>query len=300
MVDFDLITLRLLNSAVRLGSISAAAEHHNIAVSAVSRRFSDLEHRLGTAVLYRKGKGVEATPAGEALLRHARNLLQLADRAVEEMAGFAQGSRGQVRLAANPSAVSQYLPQTFASFVADYPGIRIALSEAMSETIVADILDGVVDVGIFSSTVAHDGLEVFPFNADQLCVVVGEDHPLAGRASLRFADIVGEPHVALENGSSLFIFFSDLAAKSGTPLDVTVRVRSFEGVRQMVASGLGVAILPIGVVAPYLDIDGLAAVPLDEDWAERWLLAGVRERRALSVPAAQFLDHLLGPDASGD
>ena len=73
---FDLTTLHLFLSAVDEGSIAAAAEVNAIAPSAISRRISELEHRLNTPLLYRKTKGVEPTAAGDALVRHARNLVR--------------------------------------------------------------------------------------------------------------------------------------------------------------------------------------------------------------------------------
>lgn len=299
-IDFDLITLRLLESAVRLGSISAAAEEQHIAVSAVSRRLSDLEHRLGTAVLYRKGRGVAPTPAGQVLLRHAENLLDLAGRAAHEMADFAEGSRGHVRLAANPSAVHQFLPDVLARFRADNPNIRIALKEAVSDVIVANIEDGLVDVGIFSAAVDHANIETFGYLSDRLSVVVPDGHPLTSRKAVTVADLLPFPHVALADGSSLFAVIAGSARDLGGELDVAVSVRSFDGVRRMVARGLGIAVLPFGVTAPYAESDGLAVVQLDEDWADRGFLIGVRERKALSGAAERFLQHVLASADSGN
>lgn len=286
--------MRLLESAARLGSISAAAVEQNIAVSAVSRRLSDLEHRLGVAVLYRKGRGVEPTPAGSVLLRHAENLLQLAERARDDMTDFAEGSRGQVRLAANPSAIAQFLPDVLSGFLGKNPNVRIVLKEAVSNVIVSNIADGLVDVGIFSASVAHAGIETFAYRSDRLSAIVPPGHPLADRSSVEFADIVNYPHVALEDGSSLFADADQRARKLDHPLDVVVRVRSFDGVRRMVASGLGVGILPNGVSEPYAQSDGFKVIAINEPWADRPFLIGVRERQALSRVAALFLTQMLG------
>lgn len=278
---------------MRLGSISAAAVEQNIAVSAVSRRLSDMEHRLGTAVLYRKGRGVEPTPAGTTLLKHAQNLLRLADRAADEMSDFAEGGRGHVRVAANPSAIAQFLPSLFSSFATNNENVKIALKETMSDGVVRDVSDGVVDIGIFSEIVDHTGIETFPYLEDRLCVITSLDHPMAKQTKVAFTDILDFPHVALEDGSSLFAQFSTRAAEAGGALDIAVRVRSFDGVRRMVGSGLGLGILPYGVAAPYAKSDGLQVISLDENWATRRFLLGVRERKALSRAAERFLVYAL-------
>lgn len=278
---------------MRLGSISAAANEQNIAVSAVSRRLSDLEHRLGAAVLYRKGRGVEPTPAGSVLLKHAENLLRLAERAADDMNDFAAGNRGHVRLAANPSGIAQFLPDLLSGFLDQNPNVKIALKEAISDVIVAGIADGLVDVGIFSASVDHAGIETFAYRSDRLCAIVPKNHPLAGRSTVTLEDIVGFPHVALEDGSSLFAALDRQVRDQGLALDVAVRVRSFDGVRRMVASGLGIAILPAGVTEPYAESDGLKAIAIDAPWAARQFLIGVRERPALSRAAERFVSFML-------
>lgn len=292
-IDFDLATLRLFEAAVRLGSISGAAEEGNIAVSAVSKRLADLEHQVGTALLHRTGRGVEPTPAGRAMLEHARNLLRLAERALDDMASFADGEQGQIRIAANPSAIAEFLPDVFASFRGEVPAVEIVLRERLSDAIVRDVADGQADIGIFSATVPHDGIETFPLIADRLCAAVPAAHPLADKDRVRFDDLLPFPFVALEDGSSLALQFESLARARDRVLNVAVRVRSFDGVRRMTSRGLGVGILPAATVEPYAVSDGLRAVTLDEPWATRGFLAGVRERRALSRIAERFLAHLL-------
>ena len=244
-------------------------------------------------MLYRKGRGVEPTPAGTVLLRHAENLLRLAERARDDMTDFAEGSRGQVRLAANPSAIAQFLPDVLMGFREQNPNVRIVLKEAVSDIIVSNIADGLVDVGIFSASVAHAGIETFAYRSDRLSVIAPLGHPLADKDMVRFAEIIAYPHVALEDGSSLFADADMLARKLGHPLDVVVRVRNFDGVRRMVASGLGVGILPAGVTEPYAASDGFKVIAINEPWAARAFLIGVRERHALSRVAERFLNFML-------
>ncbi len=291
--DFDLTTLRLFQAAVRLGSISAAADEQHIAVSAVSRRLTDLEHRLGTALLYRRARGVEATPAGRTLLRHAESLLRLSDRAAGEMAEFAVGNKGHVTVAANPSAVTQFLPDILSAFCRLYPDIRVSLREQMSDAIVRDVADGQVDIGLFSAVVDHNGIETYVYRADRLCVVAPRGHPLSAARAVTFVDILAFPFVALEDGSSLLRYFQSLAENLDSPLDTVVSVRSFDGVRRMVAGDLGVSILPENVVAPYAESDGLTVITLDEPWVARQFLVGVRERASLSPAAARLYNHML-------
>lgn len=292
--DLGLTSLRLFEAAVRLGSLSAASAEANIAVSAISRRIADLEQQFGTRLLHRDVRGVEPTPAGRVLVTHARNLLRLAQRVSEDMGQFADGARGLVRVAANPSAVNQFLPALFSRFRAATPEIRFDVKEGVSADIVRDVLEGHVDIGIFAASVPHDGLETFDFRTDTLCVVVPAGHRLAGARSLALRELAGEPHIGLEDGSSLFAQVCQRAEEADAGLTVAFRVRSFEAVRRMAAAGLGIGILPHAVAAPYAEVDGIAVIPLSEDWSRRPFLLGVRERSALSRPAEAFLAYLIG------
>lgn len=291
--DLGLTSLRLFEAAVRLGSLSAASTEAHIAISAVSRRIADLEHQFGTRLLHRDIRGVEPTPAGRVLASHAANLLRLAERVSEDMAQFSDGARGLVRVAANPSAVNQFLPDLFSRFRVLAPDIRFEVREGVSADIVREVQEGHVDIGIFAASVAHEGLQAFPFRIDSLCVVVPAGHRLAGARTLALRELLDEPHIGLEDGSSLFAQVCQRAQEAGHPLTVAFRVRSFEAVRRMAAAGLGVGILPQAVAAPYAEVDGIAVVPLSEEWSRRPFLVGVRERSALSASAEAFLSYLI-------
>ncbi len=293
-IRFDLTSLKLFLSAIDQGSIARAAAANAIAASAVSRRISELELDLGTALLFRETKGVTPTPAGETLARHARNMLRLQARMEGEMSEYADGARGHVRIAANTSAITQFLPDDLSKFKSEYPDVRIALSEHTSETAVQDVSKGLADIAIFSEAISPQDLEVFPYRQDSLVVIAPEGHPLAVQKKLAFADTLDYQHVGLQPGSSLLGQLETYAAELGRSISFAVQVTSFDGVRRMVESGLGIAILPDGTAVPHATEHHLSVVPLTDPWAKRTLLIGVREARALSLVARNMLSNLTG------
>ncbi len=292
-IQFDLTTLKLFLSTVEQGSIAAAAAANAIAPSAVSRRISELEQRLGTALLYRGSKGVEPTPAGEALARHSENLVRLMARMEAEMSEYAGGARGHVRLVANTSAITQFLPEDLAAFKAQYPDVRIALREETSERAVQDVREGLADIALFSEAVSSQDLEVFPYRQDRLVVIAPVGHPLAARSKIDFDETLAYPHVGLQPGSSLLAHLIAKAEEQERSISFAVQVTSFDGVRRMVESGLGIAVLPDGSVQPYQAGDQLAVIPLTDGWARRTLFAGVREEAALSLLVRKLLESLV-------
>ena len=132
----DLISLALFLRAVETRSLSKAAEQSHIALAAASRRIALLEHRYRVILLYRSSKGVAPTPAGAALAIHARRMIEQADKLSADLSDYAKGVRGHLRIQANTSAITQYLPQDLAKFSAEYPDLKLELEENRSVQIV--------------------------------------------------------------------------------------------------------------------------------------------------------------------
>lgn len=297
---FDLVTLELFVAVATSKSIAQAAAAENIAASAISKRISDFESQVGTALFYRQQKGVSLTPAGEEMLRHAKDLQRLLDRIDDHMSDFAQGLRGTVRIAANTSAITQFLPEDLALFVADHPDMRIDLTEQTSDEIVMAVRDGIADVGIFSGMIPNPDLDVFTYRRDTLVVLTPKGHPLGTDGPVSFNEFSTHDLVGLQKGSSLQAFIEKRAAEQELELRTRVEVLSFDGVRRMVEAGLGIAILPLGAVEPYLTASNLRMAPVADSWAERTLRVAVRDAEALSRPIRSLMVHLTSefPEAS--
>ncbi len=116
MPEHDLQTLRLFCAVIEEGSIASAARRCSIAPSAVSKRIADLEHHAKVALLYRLRDGVEATSAGLALYGHAKSVLEAVGRLDSELSEFALGLSGRIRIFANTSAITQFLPEDLKHF----------------------------------------------------------------------------------------------------------------------------------------------------------------------------------------
>ncbi len=287
----DLVSLSLFNLVARTGSISRGAELASLALGAASKRISDLEGAVGTALLERHSRGVKLTPAGEALHRHAQKILSDVDQLAADLSDHARGVTGVVRLWANTSAVTQFLPADLASFATQQPGIRIQLNEADSREIVLAVLDGRADLGIFADRTPALGLQTSRYRRDRLVLVVPPGHPLDGRGRVAFADAAGFDFVSLSQGTSLAQRLALESGQAGQPLRIRIHVRSFDAMCQMVAAGLGIAILPSAAVQPLVRALGLRQLALDAPWVDRELLLGARDFGALPRAARILLDH---------
>ncbi|WP_418317168.1 LysR family transcriptional regulator [Piscinibacter sakaiensis] len=288
----DLFSLSLFVLVARSGSISKGAELASLAIGAASRRLTDLEAAVGSELFDRHSRGVTLTVAGQALQQHAQRILSDVDRLAADLSDHAAGLVGAVRLWANTSAVTQFLPGDIASFTGAHPGVRIELEEEDSGAIVLAVLDGRADVGIFADRTPTLGLHVMRYRDDRLVLVVPSSHELARRRSLHFAEAVDEDFVCLSKNTSLAQRMLSETSSIGRSLRIRIQVRSFDAMCRMVAAGLGVAVLPAEAVRHQLRALQLKQIPLDDAWAQRHLLIGLRDPNAVPRHVRQLIDHL--------
>ena len=294
----DLVSLALFVRVIRTGSISKGAELAHLALAAASRRMADLELAVGSVLLERHSRGVRATAAGEALFAHAQRILGDVDRLAADLSDHARGVVGVVRLWANTSAVTQFLPAELASFSARHPRVRIELHEHDSSEVVMATLDGRAEIGIFAERIDPLGLHTRPYRRDRLVLVVPKGHALARRRRVALEELAGHDFVSLSQGTSLAQRLAAEAGALGAALRVRVHVRSFDAMCQMVAAGLGIAVLPLDAVQPHVRSMGLVRVDLSGDWVQRQLLIGTRDPDGLSRSARLMLAHLLEQKAA--
>ncbi len=288
----DLFSLSLFCLVARSGSISQGAALAPLAMGAASKRIADLEAAVGAVLLERHSRGVTLTVAGQALQRHAQRILSDVDQLAAELSDHASGLVGVVRLWANTSAVTQFLPLEISTFVRANPGIRIELEEEDSGEVVLAVLDGRADFGIFADRTLTLGLQVMNYRQDRLVLVVPRGHELARRRSVRFEEAIEYDFVCLSKGTSLANRLLSETEALGRSLKMRIHVRSFDAMCLMVAAGMGVAILPHEAIQPHVRSMDLRQIALDDAWASRQLLIGLRDANVVPRHVRMLIDHL--------
>ncbi|RJG03063.1 LysR family transcriptional regulator [Noviherbaspirillum sedimenti] len=292
MTRLDPTSLQLFIAVLEEGTIAAAAEREHIAAAAVSKRISEIESQLRTQLLNRTNKGIEPTAAGIALLGLARRALHELDDISVQMQEYASGMRGHVRIFANISAITQFLPAEIKSFLAEYPQIQVNLEEKISTAVTKAVAENAADIGIFIMQPHGHQLEVFPYHEDKLVLITPADHPLATRKATSFADTLEYDYVGLHTGSTINLQLQNAASELGRLVRFSIQVTSYDALCLMVGSGLGIGILPEGVARTYTKTLRLRTIPLDEPWTRRELKICVRAFDALPVAAKLLVNHL--------
>lgn len=291
-MPFDLTDLRLFLHIVEAASITRGAAAANLALASASERIRDLEDRLGTRLLDRGRRGVKPTPAGLAFTHHARLMLQQMERMRGELAEYARGLKGHVRLLANTAALTEFLPEALAGFLALHPTIDIDLEERPSHQIVRGVAEGTADAGIVADVVETGALETCPIAIDRLVLVVPRNHPLGTGGRMAFRDILDQEFIGLSAGSALQQYLTQQAARIGRPLQLRVRVNGFEAICRMVEAGVGCGILSESAARRYRRSMAIRVVPLTDGWATRTLLLCLRRDNELPAHARQLVAHL--------
>ncbi|MFY0988861.1 LysR family transcriptional regulator [Halomonas sp. C05BenzN] len=295
MRRFDFVTLKLFVSVADEGRLTAAAEREHLALAAVSKRISDLEALVGTSLLYRRSRGVDLTPAGQAFLHHARRILENIERLEAELSEYGEGIRGHVRIHSNTSAIIAFLPQDLSAFSRRYPQIKIDLQERISGEVIAAVRDGMADVGIFAAHVDAGDLQVLPYRSDRLVLMTPRGHPLADREEVCLHEATDFDFIGLQQDTSLQSLLFEQASRAGRTLRMRIQVRSFDAICRMIHHGMGVGVLPERTIYRDLRDLELNSIPLADPWARRELVIGVRRYETLPVIARHLVDDLVKP-----
>lgn len=291
-MHFDLTDLRLYLNILDTGNITAGAARSHLSLAAASARIRAMESSLGIDFLERGRRGVTPTPAGKALAHHARLLLQHAERMQQDLADYAQGVKGQVRLLCNTTAITEHLPEVLADFLCRHPNLDIDLQEMPSLRIVHALRQGAADLGIVSDAVDTHGLDTQPFCDDPLVLIMPPDHPLANQTTPTFSDTLPHDFVGLSANSALAVYLEEQALHAGARLSIRIRAEGFDGVMRMVARGTGLAIVPqVAIQRRGADLP-FKRFALKDDWAQRKLLLCARSFDGLPGYAKALLEAL--------
>lgn len=296
---FDLTDLRLFIYIAEQKSLTRAAERMHLSLPAASSRMKELESRFGTRLLYRENKGVQLSPAGETLLAHAQLFMQQVERLKSDMQQYNNGIKGHIRIFANTTAVTEFMPQVLGTFLATHPHVNVALEERLNQDIVRGVQEGTADIGIVAGPVQGQGLDVINFSTDHLVLATALEHPLAGAGRISFAETLAYAHIGLHEGSTLQHFLKKIVAESGQQLNLRIQVRGFEAMCRMVETNVGIGILPQSAALRHSQTMQLALVELSEPWAVRERSVVVQKLDTLPQYAQELVDFICTVSAPG-
>jgi DNA-binding transcriptional LysR family regulator len=280
-MHFDLSDLRLFIHIAESTSLTGAAKRAHLSVAAVSGRIKSLEAQLRSRLLYRTSRGIELTPAGERLLRHARLICRNVEDLKLDFQDKEKADMGHIRIFANTTAVTELLPGILARYLSERPAVTIDLQERLTRDIVRGVIDGSTDMGIVAGPVDASELQALHFSTDKLVLVVPEGHELAKRASVSLEETAAYPLIGMHEGSTLVAFLREKFEQGGKVLPLRIQLYSFESICQMIEAGVGIGIMPDSSAQRYRKNMKVVILELNEPWVERKRSVLVRDIHAL-------------------
>lgn len=287
---FDLTDLRLFIRTAEEGNITRAAAHQHLSLAAASARIKGLEMQAGLPLLYREARGVRLTPPGEAFLHHARAVLHQTEQLRTDLLEYSGGLRGHVRVFANTTAVTDFLPEILPDFLFRHPRVNIDLQEKPNAQIARGVRDGRADFGIVAGMVDTLDLQAVHFSTDRLVLATSRNHPFAQHSHISFEQTLDEDAVAMQQGSTLQNFLTQVTHQFGKPLKLRIQLSSFDAMCRMIGAGVGIGVLPESAARRNQESMQLALIELTDPWSIRERYVLMPERETMPLYAQRLVD----------
>jgi LysR family carnitine catabolism transcriptional activator len=260
--------LRAFLAVAQSLSFAQACERLHLSQPALSLAIKNLEESLGGQLLTRTTRSVRLTPEGETLLPIARRLLVDWDNTEELLRQHFTLQMGKVAVAAMPSFAGNRLPAALKAFRDAYPRVNVAVHDVINERVMEMVRERRVELGVAFEPAALDGLQFTPLYNDRFVAVVPASSELARRDALSWADLLGQPFIALQRPSAVRFLLEDSIAALHGKLPVAFESHQLATVGRMVAEGLGVSAVP-SLCRGQMEELGARCLPLNEPQVER-------------------------------
>jgi LysR family hydrogen peroxide-inducible transcriptional activator len=244
MADLKLKDLRYLVAVADTRHFGRAAERSFVSQPTLSAQLKKLEDYLGVQLIERAPKRVQLTAAGEEIVERARRILEAGEEIVELARGHRDPLAGRLRLALLPTIGPYLLPNVAGKLRKQMPRLELMLYEYQTDPMLEKLHSGEIDVGILALPVQMEGLDSQELYKEPFTVAMPANHRLAQRSSIRVSDLEHETLLLLEDGHCLRDQALEICSGTGMHEKQDFRATSLETLRQMVASGVGITLLP--------------------------------------------------------
>lgn len=243
-MELKLKDLRYLVAVAEQRHFGRAAARCFVSQPTLSAQLKKLEDNLGVQLIERAPNNVSLTEAGEQVVARARRIIEASDEVVALAASQREPLAGRLRVALLPTIGPYLLPHVMRAVRKALPRLELRLYEYQTAPLLAKLHGGELDLGILALPVELAGLESRELYREAFVVALPEKHPLAAREALRVTDLEGEKLLLLEEGHCLRDQALEVCSRAGIADSEDFRGTSLETLRQMVAAGAGVTLLP--------------------------------------------------------
>jgi DNA-binding transcriptional LysR family regulator len=245
----DVRQLEMFRAVAEEGGFTRAAQRLHVSQSAVSRQVRLLEEELGGRLLHRSGKGVTPTAQGELLLRAANRIHRDLQDVAWQISETQKLQRGMLSLGGGMTVCMYVLPRLLKKFRSLYQDVELRVTSGTSEAILRLVRNHQVDLGLLTLPVVAADLVVHPVLKEEMVVVTAPRHALARERTVDARSLGRYPLILFERGSNTRKVLDEFFLEQEVPANVAMETENVEIIKAMVASGLGVSIVPYTAIA---------------------------------------------------
>ena len=286
-MDFDQLNTFL--EVARLSSFSKAAETCFRTQPAISSQIRALEEEVGAKLFDRSGGKVSLTQPGKAFQKYAEQQMEARKQMIAALAEMEKVPRGELVVGANEGTCLHILPEVFAEFKKQYPGVAVSIRRSERAKVLENIIDNSVDFGVISIPVSDNRLTVVTIHRDELLLIAAAGHPLARMKSASIAEAAKFPLLLPKVGRTRDAL-EELFHERGLKPNISMELDSSELLKRFVAADVGVGFIARSNVVEDVKAGVLAAVPIKDAQIRRDLALVFRKDKALSRAALAFID----------
>ena len=291
-INTEIGELQAFIAVAEKSSFRAAAESLFISQPALSRRIDKLERDLKSRLLERTTRRVSLTDAGRQFLSHAQAVIDELERAYQGLEARAAARTGKVTIACVPSIANHVLPLALKDFAKANPAVRVKVIDESAQIVLDSVIQGHADFGLNFLGSQEAELDFTAIRAERYVVVVPSGHALARRKSVAWRALEREPLVSVSSTSGNRLLIDSAFAKTKKRPSIQYEINHVTGAMNLVAAGLGVAIVPGLAINAQLH-SGLCSVPLVDPSITRTLGLIVRKGDKLHGVAQVLADTLV-------
>lgn len=287
--------LHIFYTVSERGSFSAAAQALHMTQPAVTMQVQSLEDYFGTKLLQRSTKRIELTEAGRALMPFAQRSIDLIRDTDLQMSKFTKQLKGRLQLGASLTIGEYILPRLLGPFGQEFPHIAISMKVMNTAQIMDEILNHQLNFGLIEAPVNHPDMHMEAVMSDELKLIVGKGHPLAGSREVELEEVMGYPIVLREQGSGTRLVMEEqLRAKKMNVSDmkIVMELGSTGAVKSAVEAGLGISFVSASSVKHEVALGLIQTIPIRDVQFKRQFYSIFLKSALLPISAVTFLTFL--------
>jgi DNA-binding transcriptional LysR family regulator len=289
-VIFD--SSKLFRDIAQFRSVSRGAGQNGISQSAASQHIHELEKKLGISLLDRTTRPLNLTPAGKLYSDLCRDILrreQEFEAALDELKAHVEGD---VRVVSIYSIGLSEMSRLQEEFSRRFPNARLQVDYLRPQKIYEALLADQADLGLVSYAVATKELAVIPWREEEMSVAAPVSHPLAAKAILLPADLNGQDFISFDEDLSIRHELDRFFREQGIEMHLTMQFDNIQMIKEAVALGSGISILPSRTMSAEIEQGRLVAIPLHAPELVRPVGIVHRKRKKFNRAAQSFLELL--------